>query len=230
MQGEDGVRHVIMGPNGAGKTTLLDAITGAVRPASGSISLGDQRIDLLPVAARVQAGIVRTFQSPRVFPSLSVLENIWIGANRRDAAYRFWVGWRGNGLAVSEAQEAASHLGLEELQGRMASQLSYGQRRMLEIAMAYASKPRLLLLDEPTAGLSRPERDRVIESLIRLSKRCPVVAIEHDLDIVVEFANWITVLHRGCLLREGPPAAIIQDEAVVAAYLGGEEVPHGAQS
>ena len=215
-----GVRHVIIGPNGAGKTTLFDAITGAVAPAGGAIAFHGQRIDRLSIAHRARLGIVRTFQHSRVFTSLSVLENIWVGANQHDATYRFWTGWRRNRRALADAQNIAQLLGLDPLAHKEAGVLSHGQRRVLEIGMALAAKPRLLLLDEPTAGLSRPERERVVQSVTDLSTTCPVVAIEHDLDIVFTFATWITVLHHGKLLRDGPPEVIARDDAVDAAYLG----------
>jgi urea transport system ATP-binding protein len=215
-----GELRCIIGPNGAGKTTMMDVITGKTRPDSGSAWFG-QTIDLLahtePEIA--QAGIGRKFQKPTVFERHSVLENLELAmAGSRSV-------WRGLAARLSAAEleridEVLEITGLEERRGDLAGALSHGQKQWLEIGMLLVQNPRLLLVDEPVAGMTPQETERTAELLTALAGRHSIVVVEHDMDFVRSIARRVTVLHEGRVLAEGPMEQVQADPRVVEVYLG----------
>jgi branched-chain amino acid transport system ATP-binding protein len=215
--------HAIIGPNGAGKTTLFNLVSGLLRPDSGSIFFQGRDITGLKPHHISRLGIKRTLQVKSVFPSLTVAENLWITSR---GARGFLNPFR---AAVSDTQtrdrvdQTLSQIGLSALAGRRAGTLSYGDVALLEIGMAVISEPRLLLLDEPTCGMSPAETERAVETIRELSRAIDIVIIEHDMDVVFGIADDITVMAQGAILAAGNPAAIAGDEQVREAYLGREE-------
>jgi ABC-type branched-subunit amino acid transport system ATPase component len=221
---EGGVRGLI-GPNGAGKTTLVNVLSGFLGLSAGSIEFAGERVDTLPAHARVRVGIGRTFQTPQLCTGMSVLDNIVVGAHQRLATARLrnLVGGRRTSLGSlrREASELASTLGLEELLGVPAGALSYGHMRLLEIARALIARPKLLLLDEPVAGMNEAESDEVAQLVRTLPGRgTTVLLIEHDMPFVMGLCDRITVLDHGVVIAEGAPDEIQRDPAVEEVYLG----------
>jgi branched-chain amino acid transport system ATP-binding protein len=221
---EGGVRGLI-GPNGAGKTTLVNVLSGFLGLSAGSIEFAGERVDTLPAHARVRVGIGRTFQTPQLCTGMSVLDNIVVGAHQRLATARLrnLVGGRRTSLGSlrREASELASTLGLEELLGVPAGALSYGHMRLLEIARALIARPKLLLLDEPVAGMNEAESDEVAQLVRTLPGRgTTVLLIEHDMPFVRGLCDRITVLDHGVVIAEGAPDEIQRDPAVEEVYLG----------
>jgi branched-chain amino acid transport system ATP-binding protein len=216
-----GERRLIIGPNGAGKTTLFNLITGEQRPDSGSIRLFGEDVTRLPVHQRTQLGIARTYQIITLFQRDTVLHNIVLSLLGRSIAR--WNSVRPLARMTnltSEAQAALERLQLGHLALRALSELSYGEKRRVEIAMALAQRPRLLLLDEPLAGLSREERVGVKELLATVPREVTVVMIEHDMDTVLDMAEAITVLHFGKVIVEGNRADVVADPRTREVYLG----------
>jgi branched-chain amino acid transport system ATP-binding protein len=216
---EAGARHAVVGPNGAGKTTLLDLLSGLLRPSAGVIMWRGRDITRWPLAHRARAGIGRTFQTPTVVASLSTVDNLvlgaWPGARRPR-----WAGGRYRQLAT-QASEQASRLGLAAQAQTPAGALSHGQRRVLDLGMALAGQPRLLLLDEPAAGLSgTADLDRLMRVLNGLPPTMSLLLVEHHLDVVAAVARTVTVLHQGRVLAAGPIADVAADAAVARAYPG----------
>lgn len=210
----EGQRHAVIGPNGAGKTTLINAISGMVRPDRGRVVLADKDLTATGPARRARAGIARTFQTPAVADSLTTLENLKIGAWRH-------VGRRGRAAAAAaRAHDQADALGLTELADMPAGKLAHGQRRLLEIGVALAAHPRLLLLDEPAAGLAAADLPIMLDSLRRLPAEVTVLLVEHHMDVVTAVANMVTVLHHGTVLAQGCPDDIHTNPAVAEVYLG----------
>jgi ABC-type branched-subunit amino acid transport system ATPase component len=221
---EGGVRGLI-GPNGAGKTTLVNVLSGFLGLSAGSIEFAGERVDTLPAHARVRVGIGRTFQTPQLCTGMSVLDNIVVGAHQRLATARLrnLVGGRRTSLGSlrREASELASTLGLEELLGVPAGALSYGHMRLLEIARALIARPKLLLLDEPVAGMNEAESDEVAQLVRTLPGRgTTVLLIEHAMPSVMGLCDPITVLAHGVVIAEGAPDEIQRDPAVEEVYLG----------
>jgi ABC-type branched-subunit amino acid transport system ATPase component len=221
-----GARHALIGPNGAGKTTFVNLLTGVLTPSAGSIRLGGEDITRLRPERRVHRGLARTFQISQLFRKLTVYESLGIAVNeQRGAGSRMW----GNFTASRETREAVEELarefGLETMLDTRTSELAYGRQRLLEIALAFACRPRVLLLDEPAAGVPEAERHDLLATIGRLPKDVAILLIEHDMDLVFSFADEITVLVEGAVLTSGPAEAIARDERVKAVYLG-EEV-HG---
>jgi len=216
-----GERHALIGPNGAGKTTLFNLISGELPPSAGRIALFGADVTRLPPHRRAALGIARTFQITKLFPGLTVLENVLLACEALDA--RKLVMHRAV-ASFSDLRERAAgvveRFGLADLAGQRARNLSYGDQRKLEVALSMAGQPRLLLLDEPMAGLSAAESRSMHDVLERLDRSMTVLLIEHDMDIAFAFAERITVLHQGRVLVQGPRDAVSANRAVQDIYLG----------
>jgi branched-chain amino acid transport system ATP-binding protein len=218
-----GVRYALIGPNGAGKTTLINLITGLLRPDSGRIFLGHTDVTAFKPDARVRHGLARTFQINTLFPQLSALEAVTLAVcERRGVAGRWWKPLPSHADAVEEAYAILGTLALAADCCRPTRQLAYGQQRLLEIALALATRPRVLLLDEPAAGVPREESAELFAAISGLSKDITVLFIEHDMDLVFRFASRIIVMVGGRILVEGTPQEIAADARVREAYLGGD--------
>jgi ABC-type branched-subunit amino acid transport system ATPase component len=216
-----GVRYALIGPNGAGKTTLINLMTGMLRPDAGQILLGGEEITPLKPAERVKRGLVRTFQINTLFPNLSALEAVTLAVCEREGHAGTW--WRRLPVyrdAVDEAYGIVSSLHLADDCYRLTRELAYGQQRLLEIALALAAKPTVLLLDEPAAGVPRDESAALFAAISGLSRDITVLFIEHDMDIVFRFAARIIVMVGGRVLIEGAPDEIAADPRVREVYLG----------
>jgi ABC-type branched-subunit amino acid transport system ATPase component len=218
---EPGARHALIGPNGAGKTTFVNMLMGAAAPSSGSIFLNNEEITGISQSARVRRGLGRTFQVTSLFRSLPVLDNVALGiAEREGTATRMWKPASRHQEIKDEAMHHLGALGLaDDAQTRVAD-LPYGKQRLVEIAIALGLKPRVLLLDEPAAGVPSSESARILEVLDRLPPDIAILIIEHDMDLVFRFAKRITVLVQGTVLVEGPPEEIARDPRVHQVYLG----------
>jgi branched-chain amino acid transport system ATP-binding protein len=216
-----GVRYALIGPNGAGKTTLINLMTGMLRPDGGRILLGGEDITELDPEARVRPGLVRTFQINSLFPHLNPLEAVALVVCERERIARTW--WRTTAdyrNAIDEAYDILKSLMLASACYRETRELAYGQQRLLEIALALATKPKVLLLDEPAAGVPAAERRDILDTVAALPADVSVLLIEHDMDLVFSFAQRITVLVNGAVLTEGTPEVIAADAQVRAVYLG----------
>ncbi len=216
-----GVRYALIGPNGAGKTTLINLMTGMLRPDRGQIFLGGEEVTALGPAARVKRGLVRTFQINALFPHLSALEAVALVVCERQGHGGIW--WRrlpGYRAAVEEAHAILASLHLADDCYRLTHELAYGQQRLLEIALALATKPKVLLLDEPAAGVPRDESGALFGVISGLSRDITVLFIEHDMDVVFRFASRILVMVGGRILLEGTPDQISADPRVREVYLG----------
>jgi branched-chain amino acid transport system ATP-binding protein len=217
-----GVRYALIGPNGAGKTTLINLITGMVRPDGGQVRLAGEDITGLEPHARVRRGLVRTYQINTLFPDLCALEAVTLAVcERRGVAGTWWRGLPAYREAVDEAFGILSSLMLGDACYRRTRQLAYGQQRLLEIALALATRPKVLLLDEPAAGVPREESAELFAAIANLSEDITVLFIEHDMNIVFRFATRIIVMVGGRILVEGPPDEIAADPRVREVYLGG---------
>ena len=216
-----GARYALIGPNGAGKTTLINLITGALRPDSGQILLGEDDITALAPDQRVRRGLARTFQINTLFPGLEPLEAVTLAVcERLGVAGVWWRRFAGYRHAVDEAYEILASLKLGAVCHRVTRELAYGQQRLLEIALALATKPKVLLLDEPAAGVPRQEGGELFEAIANLSSDLTVLFIEHDMEVVFRFASRVIVMVGGRLLLEGGPAEIAADPRVREVYLG----------
>ena len=220
-----GARYALIGPNGAGKTTLINLMTGMLRPDAGQIFLGEgddaADITLLKPHRRVQRGLARTFQINTLFPQLTALEAVTLAIFERKNISRVW--WRNlpaYGEEIEEAQAILETFNLQKHAARPTRELAYGQQRLLEIALALATKPRVLLLDEPAAGVPKDESAELFEAIARLSSDLTILFIEHDMEVVFRFASRILVMVGGRLLVEGTPHEIARDERVREVYLG----------
>ena len=218
---EHGARHALIGPNGAGKTSFVALVTGALRPSAGQILLNGADVTALPQAARVKRGLVRTFQITALFRRLSVLENVTLAVCERDGI--------GGGLfrpsghyraAIAEAYAFLERLGLADEALRPVNLLAYGRQRLVDIAVSLALSPKVLLLDEPAAGVPTGESGMIIEMIESLPADIALLIIEHDMDLVFRLARRITVLVQGKVLVEGPPEAVAADPEVRRVYLG----------
>ena len=216
-----GSRHALIGPNGAGKTTLVNLITGALKPSAGQVLLDGEDITNLSQAKRAQCGIARTFQINQLFRGLTVLDNIYLAIGERTGACdRLWRPAGAERAVIDEAIELIETLALGDDALKPVRELPYGRQRLVEIAMAFAQKPKLLLLDEPAAGVPSSESHLILDVIGRLDKDIAVLIIEHDMDVVFRFAQRITVLVSGAVLTEGAPEEIAADERVRSVYLG----------
>jgi branched-chain amino acid transport system ATP-binding protein len=218
---EPGARHALIGPNGAGKTTFVNMLTGVSAPSSGQILLGGEDITRLPQARRVKRGIGRTFQINSLFRSLSVLDNVALAvAERRGIGGRMWRAASGYAQVKDESLQLLETLGLGADALYRVSDLPYGKQRLVEIAIALGMKPRVLLLDEPAAGVPSLESGRILDVLETLPKDIAILIIEHDMDLVFRFAQRITVLAAGTVLMEGTADQVSHDQRVRDVYLG----------
>jgi ABC-type branched-subunit amino acid transport system ATPase component len=216
-----GVRYALIGPNGAGKTTLINLITGMLRPDAGHIFLGGEEITSLKPEARVRQGLARTFQINTLFAHLTALESVTLAVLEREGhAHNWWRGLPGFGGAIAEAQGILNSLGLGPVCNKLTRELPYGQQRLLEIALALATRPRVLLLDEPAAGVPKDESPALFAAVEGLSRDLTVLFIEHDMNVVFRFAARIIVMVGGRILVEGTPDEIARDERVREVYLG----------
>jgi branched-chain amino acid transport system ATP-binding protein len=216
-----GVRYALIGPNGAGKTTLINLMTGMLRPDSGRIALGDQDITGLAPDERVRRGLVRTFQINSLFPHLTALESVTLAVcERRGVAQTWWRRLTGYRDEIAEAYDILAALTLAPVCHRLTRELAYGQQRLLEIALALATRPKVLLLDEPAAGVPREESKDLFAAIANLSRDITVLFIEHDMDLVFRFASRVIVMVGGRVLLEGTPQEIAADPRVRAVYLG----------
>jgi len=221
---ERGARHALIGPNGAGKTTFVNLVTGALQPSEGRILLDGSDITGLAQAQRVKRGLVRTFQITALFRGLSVLENVTLAVGER-------LGTAGDMLRPSGARRAVieegfallERLGIADEALRPVKELAYGRQRLVEIAVALGLKPKVLLLDEPAAGVPSAESGTIIDVIEQLPADIALLIIEHDMDLVFRLARRITVLVQGAVLVEGPPAEIAADARVRQVYLGERE-------
>jgi branched-chain amino acid transport system ATP-binding protein len=217
-----GARHALIGPNGAGKTTLINLLTGALRPDAGEVLLDGEAITALAPELRVKRGLVRTFQINTLFPELDPLEAVTlVVCERLGVAGNWWRPVPAFRAAVDEAHTILATLGLGTVCHRPTRLLAYGQQRLLELALALATRPKVLLLDEPAAGVPRQEGGALFAAIEGLSAELTVLFIEHDMDIVFRFASRVIVMLGGRILVEGSPEEIAADPRVREVYLGG---------
>jgi ABC-type branched-subunit amino acid transport system ATPase component len=218
---ERGARHALIGPNGAGKTTFVNLLTGLHAPSAGRVLLDGEDVTALAQAKRVKRGIARTFQINQLFRGLTVLENVCVAvAERLGAGGSMWrpAGRRADVLAEAERLLEAMRLGADA--GRRVGELPYGRQRLVEIAIALGLEPRVLLLDEPAAGVPSAESHIILDAIAALPAEIAVLIIEHDMDLVFRFAERITVLVSGAVFAEGAPAEIAANRDVRSVYLG----------
>ena len=223
LEVQPGSLHSIIGPNGAGKTTLFNLLTGQLPPTAGRIVFDGQDITGTPAHRIAHLGIARSFQRTNVFPALSLLDNVWIAAFARGRSWR-GLAWRRTDQFsdVTElALAALADVGLKEKAHQLAREISHGEQRQLELAIALAAAPRLLLLDEPAAGLSPDETQKMVTLVRGLKGRYTIVLIEHKMDIIMGVSDRVSVMHFGSVIAEGAPAEIQRNAEVRRAYLGG---------
>jgi branched-chain amino acid transport system ATP-binding protein len=222
---ERGELHAIIGPNGAGKTTLISQLIGQLRPSAGTIRFAGQDITHLPAWRRSQRGLARSFQITSLLPDFTAADNVALAAQARDGhSFRFWGDARREKHLRDAARSALARVGLEQRADVVVSKLSHGEQRELELAVALATKPQLLLLDEPMAGLGATESARMVKLLAELRREVTIVLVEHDMEAVFALADRITVLVYGRVIASDVPAAIRGNEEVKRAYLGDQRV------
>ncbi|GLK85628.1 ABC transporter ATP-binding protein [Ancylobacter defluvii] len=216
-----GARHALIGPNGAGKTTFVNQLTGVLTPTEGQIRLEGEDITHRRPEARVRLGMSRTFQINQLFRTMTPLEMLLLVLGEREGrGLHFWSRLDARADLVREAATIAERFRLDDVIDATIATLSYGKQRQLEIAAAFAARPKVLLLDEPAAGVPEAERQDLLDTVAELPEDVSVLLIEHDMDLVFRFATRITVLVNGAVIADGEPAAIAADPAVRAAYLG----------
>jgi branched-chain amino acid transport system ATP-binding protein len=223
-----GARHALIGPNGAGKTTLINLITGVLRASSGRVLLGGEDITDLSQAERARRGLARTFQINQLFRGLSVLENICMAIGERDGHNNnMWRSAGANRAVIDEALDHLESLRIVDDALKLIRELPYGRQRLVEIAIALAQKPRVLLLDEPAAGVPSSESHLILDVVAALDPDIAVLIIEHDMDVVFRFAREIIVLVHGAVFTHGTPDEIRANEQVREVYLGQGKGAHG---
>ena len=218
---KQGARHALIGPNGAGKTTLINLLTGVLEPTAGRITLLGQDITALPPHQRVARGMVRTFQINQLFDTLTPLQTLALTVSQQQGLGGKW--WQALGHSSTVTQRCGQLLEqfhLTSVMHQPTRELAYGKRRLLEIAIALACEPRVLLLDEPVAGVPAGEREELLQTVAALPDDVSILLIEHDMDLVFSFATRMTVMVTGAVLTEGDPDAIANDPQVKAVYLG----------
>jgi branched-chain amino acid transport system ATP-binding protein len=216
-----GTIHALIGPNGAGKTTCFNLLTHFLKPTRGQIFFDGQEITGSRPAAIARMGLVRSFQISAVFPHLSVLQNVRIALQRaRGHSFDFWRSERSLSTLDARALELIDAVGLNGFEGTLAAELAYGRKRALEIATTLALDPKMLLLDEPTAGMTHEDVERIAALIKRVAAERTVLMVEHNLSVVSELSDHITVLARGSVLAEGDYATVSRNPAVMEAYLG----------
>ena len=225
----EGALHAIIGPNGAGKTTLIAQLSGQLTADAGRIRFAGHDISVLPMYRRARLGLARSFQITSLFLDLSVLDNVALAVQAHAGhSFRFWRDARMEMELREPARAALARVGLADRADRVTSALSHGEHRLIELAMALAGRPRMLLLDEPMAGLGPEESARMVEMLRALKKELTILLVEHDMEAVFALADRITVLVYGRVIATGAPAKIRNNAAVREAYLGEAEGPgHG---
>ena len=227
---ERGARRALIGPNGAGKTTLINLITGVLNPTSGRVLLNGEDITNTSQAERARRGLARTFQINQLFRGLTVLENVAMAISERDGyANNLWRPVGTKRVILDETLDHLDSLRMVDDALKRVRELPYGRQRLVEIAIALAQKPRVLLLDEPAAGVPSSESHLILDVVASLDPDIAILIIEHDMDVVMRFAKEITVLVAGAVLTQGTPKQIMADEQVRAVYLGreGHKVRHG---
>jgi branched-chain amino acid transport system ATP-binding protein len=216
--------HALIGPNGAGKTTLIAQICGELEPDSGEIRFAGRDITAVPAHERVPLGLARSFQITRVFRGLTVFDNVALAVQARSgSSMRFWRPVAAESSLRKDTAEVLAGLDMTPLAGRLAASLPHADQRRLEVALALASRPRLLLLDEPLAGMGAEEAQAMVELIARIRARATILLVEHDMDAVFRLADVISVLVGGRVIASGAPQAIRDDSEVRRAYLGEEE-------
>ena len=224
---EEGALHSVIGPNGAGKTTFFNLLTGQLRPTSGRIIFDGRDIAGTPPHRIAHLGIARSFQRTSIFPTLSLLDNVWLAAFARQGSWR-GLAWRRADRypeLTARALAVLGEVGLREKASQPAREISHGEQRQLELAIALAPAPRLLLLDEPAAGLSPDETQKMVTLVRTLKGRYTIILIEHKIDVVMTISDRISVMHFGSVIAEGNPAEIQRNAEVRRAYLGGIAAP-----
>ena len=217
----EGETHAVIGPNGAGKTTFISQLAGMLRPDSGRISFAGEDITALPAQRRARKGLARSFQITSVYPEFSALENVALAVQAHSGhSFRFWRDARGDPALIEPAERVLEEVGLEKRKNITAANLAHGEQRQLEVAMALATRPRLLLLDEPMAGMGTEESQRMVALLGSLKRRQTIILVEHDMDAVFRLADRISVLVYGRVIATGSPETVKMNEEVRKAYLG----------
>jgi len=216
----EGERRAILGPNGAGKTTLFNLIAGAELPSGGTVELFGQDVTYLPAWRRTRLGMARTFQTSRVLAGLSVEDNLYLAARGMVGGQLRVLPDGREGPLRRRARATAERIGLGDRLATPARDLSHGEQRQLEVGLAVVAEPRLMLLDEPAAGLSRAERQRLTQLLLAFEPTMTVVLIEHDMEVALTVAERVTIMHNGRIVTEGTPAEIRADQRVHDIYLG----------
>ncbi len=221
-----GERRAILGPNGAGKTTLFNLISGEFPPTTGSVELFGNDVTREPARRRARMGLARTFQTSRLFLGLSIEDNLYLSVlGVRDGHLRL-VRNKQDTEMREKARSIAEAIGLADRLEILVSELSHGEQRQLEVGMARASDPKLMMLDEPAAGLSRAERVRLTETLLQLDPAITLILIEHDMDVALRAAEWVTMMHDGRVIVEGTPDEIRANQTVHDLYLGSGMISH----
>ena len=217
----EGETHAVIGPNGAGKTTFISQLAGNLRPDAGSVRFAGEDVTRLPAPRRARKGLARSFQITSVYPEFSALDNVALAVQANAGhSFRFWRRARGDASLTAPAERVLDEVGLSARKNTLAANLSHGEQRQLEVAMALATEPRLLLLDEPMAGMGTEESQRMIALLSRLKQKKTIILVEHDMDAVFRLADRISVLVYGRVIATWKPEAIRANPEVRAAYLG----------
>ncbi len=217
----EGALHAIIGPNGSGKTTLFNLITGHTKPSAGRVHFAGEDITGMPFSKVARKGLAKSYQITTVFPLLTVFENVRIAAQAAGHSYVFWRPADGIKAVIRRTEEILERIGLADDRHVLASNLSHGDQRRLDLAIALATSPRLLLLDEPTAGMSPPETTATVNLVKELNQDVTILMIEHKMDVILTIADRITVLHQGEKLFEGAPAEVKSHPKVQEVYLTG---------
>jgi branched-chain amino acid transport system ATP-binding protein len=218
---EDGETHAIIGPNGAGKTTLIGRLAGNIRPDAGTIRFAGEDVTALPAPRRARRGLARSFQITSVYRDFTALQNVALAVQARSGhSFRFWRPAHGDETLLQPARRILEEVGLEKRMNAVAANLSHGEQRQLEVAMALATRPRLLLLDEPMAGMGAEESQRMIALLSTLKRKQTIILVEHDMDAVFRLADRISVLVYGRVIATDVPERIKLNAEVRKAYLG----------
>ncbi|RQX14007.1 ABC transporter ATP-binding protein [Micromonospora arida] len=219
--------HALVGPNGAGKTTLFNLLTGFLRPSGGRIELAGRDVTGMPPEQVARLGVARSFQITSLFPQLSAREHVALALQSSSGlGWRFWRSAKLMGRYTERADELLAMVGLAELAHAPSASLAYGRKRALELAIALALDPKVLLLDEPTAGMGLEDVDRTVELIGRVRQGRTVVMVEHNMSVVGRLADTVTVLQAGKVLVEGPYEQVRADERVITAYLGAADAAH----
>jgi branched-chain amino acid transport system ATP-binding protein len=221
-----GERRAILGPNGAGKTTLFNLISGEFPPTAGGVELFGSDVTREPARKRARMGLSRTFQTSRLFLGLSVEDNLYLSVLGVQQGHFRLVKNKTDSAMRDKARRMAEAVGLQDVLDVLVSELSHGEQRQLEVGMARAADPTLMMLDEPAAGLSRAERVKLTETLLKLDPSITLILIEHDMDVALRVAEWVTMMHDGRVIVEGTPDEIRANETVHDLYLGSGMISH----